>query len=148
MAKFDADKLVSKVTVEEVIKIRENLIGLFNMEVKAKEVYFQELRRFDGREFETIKWLADQETRHIQIIESVLSKANIIVKEQRLVAQKFGSDPVEIIKYDLAFEDVAVKAYANAAKNTTGALSELLSGLMDEELIHVEKLRTYLPSKK
>lgn len=147
MAKFDADKLVSNVKAEEVIKVRESLIGLFNMEVKAKEVYFQELRRFDGAEFETIKWLADQETRHIQIIESVLSKANIIVREQRLVAQKFGSDPVEIIKYDLAFEDVAVKAYKEAAKNTTGALSELLSGLMDEEIIHVEKLKTYLPSK-
>ncbi len=60
MAKFDADKLLSKVTEGEVLKAKEDLIDLFNMEVKSRDVYFQELRRFEGSEFETIKWLTDQ----------------------------------------------------------------------------------------
>jgi rubrerythrin len=57
---------------------------------------------------------------------------------------KFDSDTEKIIKYDLAFEDAAVKSFLSASKKTTGALSELLSGLMDEEVVHVEKLKKYI----
>ena len=144
MVEFNADILLTKVTGEEVLKAQSDLIYLFKMEVKARDVYFQELRRFEGSEFETIKWLVDQEARHIQLIESVLSKANIIVKEQKTPTPKFDSDPKEIIKYDLLFEDVAVKTYSAAAKKTSGALSELLNGLMDEEKVHVDRLNKYL----
>ncbi len=144
MAKFDADKLMSNITGAEVLKAKEDLIYLFNMEVKARDVYFQELRKFEGSQFETIKWLADQEAKHIQIIESLLSKANVIVKEQRTQTPKFDSNIEKIIKFDLAFEDAAVKSFLSASKKTTGALSELLSGLMDEEIVHVEKLKKYI----
>ena len=144
MVEFNADILLNKVTEDEVLKAQGDLINLFKMEVKARDIYFQELRRFEGSEFETIKWLSDQEARHIQIIESILSKANIIVKEQRTPTPKFDSDTREIIKYDLLFEDVAVKTYSDAAKKTSGALSELLDGLMDEEKVHVDRLNKYL----
>jgi rubrerythrin len=132
IADFNADELLTKVTGEEVLKAQSDLLYLFKMEVKARDVYFQELRRFEGREFETIKWLSDQEAKHIQIIESILSKANIIVKEQKTPAPKFDSDTKEILKYDILFEDVAVKAYSSAAKKTSGPLSVLLNGLMNE----------------
>jgi rubrerythrin len=144
MAKFDADKLLSNITGAEVLKAKEDLIYLFNMEVKSRDIYFQELRKFEGSQFETIKWLADQEAKHIQIIESLLSKANVIVKEQRTQTPKFDSDIEKIIKFDLVFEDAAVKSFLSASKKTTGALSELLSGLMDEEIVHVEKLKKYI----
>ena len=144
MADFNADILLTKVTGEEVLKAQSDLIYLFKMEVKARDIYFQELRRFEGLEFETIKWLSDQEARHIQIIETILSKANISVKEQKTPAPKFDSDTKEIIKYDILFEDTAVKTFSAAAKKTSGALSELLNGLMDEEIIHVERLNKYL----
>jgi len=147
MAKFDADKLISKVSESEVLKAKTELIFLFNMEVKSRDIYFQELRKFEGGQFETIKWLCDQEAMHIQIIESILSKANIIVKEQQTVVPKFDSDTTKIIKYDLAFEDAAVKYFASASKKTTGPLSELLSALMDEEIIHVERLSKYIMNK-
>jgi rubrerythrin len=144
IADFNADELLTKVTGEEVLKAQSDLLYLFKMEVKARDVYFQELRRFEGREFETIKWLSDQEAKHIQIIESILSKANIIVKEQKTPAPKFDSDTKEILKYDILFEDVAVKAYSSAAKKTSGPLSVLLNGLMNEEIVHVERLNRYL----
>ena len=144
MVEFNADKLMTNITKEEVLKVKDELIYLFNMEVKARDVYFQELRKFEGSQFETIKWLVDQEARHIQILESVLSKANIIVKEQRTPSPKFSSDTTAIIKFDLSFEDAAVKSFLSASKKTSGALSELLSRLMDEEIIHVERLKKYV----
>jgi len=147
MTEFNADKLLSKVSGSEVLKAKEDLIYLFNMEVKARDTYFQELRKFEGSEFETIKWLTDQEARHIQIIESLLSKANILVKEQRTSTPKFGLDTKEIIKFDLTFEDAAVKSFSSASKKTSGALSELLSGLMNEEMVHVERLKKYILAK-
>ncbi|MFA6319705.1 MAG: hypothetical protein WCX66_02145 [archaeon] len=81
MSLVDEKKLIPKINSSEVIKIKKDLIELFNMEVLSRDNYFQQLRRFDGIEFETIKWLSEQEARHIQLLELVLSKANIIVRE-------------------------------------------------------------------
>jgi rubrerythrin len=144
MADFDLDKLIAKIDANEVIKAKNDLINLFNMEVKSRDIYFQELRRFEGSAFETIKWLSDQEARHIQILESVLSKANIVVKEQKTPETKFDTDTKKIITFDLAFEDSAVKSFESTSNKTTGALRELMKGLMDEEIVHTERLKKYI----
>ncbi|MCX6801098.1 MAG: hypothetical protein NTZ73_02825 [Candidatus Diapherotrites archaeon] len=134
---------IKKIPAEDINTIKNELIELFNMEVKARDTYFQELRRFEGIIFETIKWLSYQEARHIQIIQVILSRANIMVKEQKTIVIKMNPDQKEIIKYDLAFEDNAVNAYKNAAGKTKGELKKILSILMGEEVVHVERLKEY-----
>lgn len=144
MAEFDADELVLKVSKDSILKIKNELTSLFNMEVKSRDIYFQELRKFEGLEFETIKWLSEQEEKHVQILQNILNIANISVKAQRTDSPKFDSDTNKIILFDIAFEDEAVKQYTSAAANSSGPLSELLLGLMQEEVIHVQRLKKYI----
>ena len=140
----DIFSLISQIDSKEVIAVKTDLINLFNNEVIARDTYFQELRRFEGAAFETIKWLSDQEARHIQIIETILSRANILIKEPKTNIPKFSSNQKEIMKYDISFEDTAVKNFKQAASKTTGALSQILNTLMNEEIVHVERLKKYI----
>ena len=144
MSLVDEKKLIPKINSSEVIKIKKDLIELFNMEVLSRDNYFQQLRRFDGIEFETIKWLSEQEARHVQLLELVLSKANIIVKEKQTPEQRFNQTESEIISIDLEFEDKTTKQYDTAANKTMGALKELLLGIMKEEENHIERLKKYV----
>jgi rubrerythrin len=144
MSLVDEKKLIPKINSSEVIKIKKDLIVLFDMEVLARDSYFQQLRKFEGVEFETIKWLSDQEARHIQVLESVLSKANILVKEKQTPEQRFNQTESEIISIDLEFEDKTTKQYDTAANKTMGALKELLLGIMKEEENHIERLKKYV----
>lgn len=137
-------ELIKKILMEDVLKLKEDLIVLFDMEVLARDSYFQQLRKFEGVEFETIKWLSDQEARHIQVLESVLSKANILVKEKQTPEQRFNQTESEIISIDLEFEDKTTKQYDTAANKTMGALKELLLGIMKEEENHIERLKKYV----
>ncbi|MDD4128216.1 MAG: hypothetical protein PHY04_00570 [Candidatus ainarchaeum sp.] len=144
MSLVDEKKLIPKINSSEVIKIKKDLIELFDMEVLSRDNYFQQLRRFDGIEFETIKWLSEQEARHVQLLELVLSKANIIVKEKQTPEQRFNQTESEIISIDLEFEDKTTKQYDTAANKTMGALKELLLGIMKEEENHIERLKKYV----
>ncbi|MDD2531246.1 MAG: hypothetical protein PHO61_00980 [Candidatus ainarchaeum sp.] len=144
MSLVDEKKLIPKINSSEVIKIKKDLIELFDMEVLSRDNYFQQLRRFDGIEFETIKWLSEQEARHIQLLELVLSKANIIVKEKQTPEQRFNQTESEIISIDLEFENKTTKQYNTAANKTMGALKELLLGIMKEEENHIERLKKYV----
>jgi bacterioferritin (cytochrome b1) len=144
MSLVDEKKLIPKINSSEVIKIKKDLIELFDMEVLSRDNYFQQLRRFDGIEFETIKWLSEQEARHIQLLELVLSKANILVKEKQTPEQRFNQTESEIISIDLEFEDKTTKQYDTAANKTMGALKELLLGIMKEEENHIERLKKYV----
>jgi len=140
----DIFSMISQIDSKEVVLIKNDLLFLFNNEVTARDTYFQELRRFEGAAFETIKWLCDQEARHIQVIETILSKANILVKEPETNILKFSPDQKEIMKYDISFEAEAVKNFNQAAGKTTGALNQILLTLMNEEMVHVERLKKYL----
>ncbi|MDD3085679.1 MAG: hypothetical protein PHD80_01070 [Candidatus ainarchaeum sp.] len=144
MSLVDEKKLIPKINSSEVIKIKKDLIELFDMEVLSRDNYFQQLRRFDGIEFETIKWLSEQEARHVQLLELVLSKANILVKEKQTPEQRFNQTESEIISIDLEFEDKTTKQYDTAANKTMGALKELLLGIMKEEENHIERLKKYV----
>lgn len=144
MSLVDEKKLIPKINSSEVIKIKKDLIELFDMEVLSRDNYFQQLRRFDGIEFETIKWLSEQEARHIQLLELVLSKANILVKEKQTPEQRFNQTESEIISIDLEFEDKTTKQYDTTANKTMGALKELLLGIMKEEENHIERLKKYV----
>jgi bacterioferritin (cytochrome b1) len=144
MSLVDEKKLIPKINSSEVIKIKKDLIELFDMEVLSRDNYFQQLRRFDGIEFETIKWLSEQEAIHIQLLELVLSKANILVKEKQTPEQRFNQTESEIISIDLEFEDKTTKQYDTVANKTMGALKELLLGIMKEEENHIERLKKYV----
>ena len=140
----DTSALFTKATKEDVLKVKEELIKLYDWELTAKGVYFQEMRKFDGDIFETIKWLYEQEEWHTRAIGMLLNKANIIVKEHPVTLPKLGSDSNVILQMDVDFEHKTVLDYKATAAKTSGAVKEILLFIMDEEIHHVARLEEYL----
>jgi len=140
----DTSKLFLKVTKEDVLKVKDELIALYDWELTAKGVYFQEMRKFDGEIFETIKWLYEQEEWHTRAIGMLLNKANIIVKEHPVSIPKFGADSDKILQMDVDFEHKTVLDYKRTSAKTSGAVKEILWSIMEEEIVHVARLEEYL----
>jgi len=141
---YDFSSLLSEVKPSEVALLKEDLIMLFDSEVIARGQYFQEMRKFEGGIFETIKWLYEQEEWHVSAIEQILNKGNILVKEKEIKPMKFGNDEKKIIGIDLLFEEKTVKEYERVAAKANGAIKEILLNLMGEEYKHIERLKNYL----
>ncbi|MFA6269522.1 MAG: hypothetical protein WCW13_06130 [archaeon] len=141
---YDFGVLLGKITKEDVLGLKNDLIMLFDSEVIARGQYFQELRKFEGNIFETIKWLYQQEEWHVSAIEQILNKGNVLVKEKPLKPEKFGDDAMKIIKIDIIFEEKTVLQYKSVMEKAGGALKEILTNLMEEELVHVERLKKYV----
>ncbi len=136
--------LILNINSEEVMALEDLIRRLYNMEVFEKNLYFQELRKFDGEIFETVKWLSEQEESHVQILESVLSRANIIVKEISPKLPKLSSNDVEIIKMNVNNEHNAVERYNMVISKSNGALKKVLQHIMEEEIIHIKRLEKYV----
>ncbi|MFA5931690.1 MAG: hypothetical protein WC821_05280 [archaeon] len=141
---YDFNTSLKNASVEEITRLKDDLIMLFDEEVTARGTYFQEMRKFEGEIFETIKWLYEQEEWHVSALERILGKANIIVKEKTPKIENLGRDSIKIIKFDIDFEEVAVKNYTMVAAKATGGLKEILTGLMTEEIKHVKRLQDYV----
>jgi rubrerythrin len=144
MEKSEIKNSISKITKDEVLSLKDEIIGLYNMEVYEKNLYFQELRRFDGDIFETVKWLSEQEESHVQILESVLSRANILVKEANPKMPKLSTEGTEVIKMNISNENNAVVRYTTTINKSKGMLNAVLKHIMEEELIHIRRLEKYV----
>ena len=140
---YDFNTSLKNASVEEITRLKDDLIMLFDSEVVARGQYFQEMRKFEGEIFETIKWLYEQEEWHVSAIERILGKANIIVTEKPLKPINFGRDSIKIINLDIFFEEKTVKEYQSVAQKTNGGLKEILTNLMTEELKHIKRLQEY-----
>ncbi len=140
----DTSALFLKIKKEDVLKVKDDLIRLYDWELTARGVYFQEMRKFDGEIFETIKWLYEQEEWHTRAIGMLLNKANIIVKEHPVDVPKLSSDSNTIIQMDVDFEHKTVVDYKKTAAKTSGAVKEILLFIMQEEIRHVDRLEAYL----
>ena len=141
---YDFTVSLRNVSAQDALNAKDDLIGLFNSEVIARDMYFQEMRKFEGQIFETIKWLYEQELWHVSAMEMILSRGNVMVKENPTVKTDVGSDTSKIIKLDVLFEERTVEQYKNAAGKCKGALKEILENLMNEEIKHVERLKEFL----
>ncbi len=135
--------LISKIEEKDVLSVKNELLLLFGNEVYERNLYFQELRRFEGEIFETVKWLSEQEGTHALILQMILARGNIMTKED-IKPIKIISDKIKIIKMDIENERVAVQNYENAINKSSGALKEALTKIMEEEFEHIKRLQEYL----
>jgi rubrerythrin len=136
--------LLKKIESKDVLELKTDLIGLYNREVFERTLYNYELRKFEGEEFETVKWLAEQEETHVNILEQVLNRGNIRVEEEEVKLPKLPRDNMEVIKYDVDKENEAVKAYTGAINKSKGAVKIILSQIMGEEMVHIDRLRKFV----
>jgi hypothetical protein len=144
MAGVDITKTIEKISSADVLAVKNELIGLYNMEVYERNLYFQELRKFDGEIFETVKWLSMQEEGHVSVLEQVLTRGNVPVNEEKKANVKLSTDGIEIIKMNINNENTAVKNYTNTISKTNGPLKTVLEYIMGEELVHIERLKKYV----
>jgi len=137
-------KKIQSIEGRDVLAIKDDLILLYKSEIFERNLYFQEMRRFDGEELETIKWLSVQEETHANAIEMILSRADVVLAEPVTSVPKLSTDKKELIQFDLDTENKAVENYSKTISKSTGALREILTSLMQEELKHISRLRDYL----
>jgi rubrerythrin len=140
----EINEKIRKISEKEVLAVKEYLLELYNTELFERNLYFQEMRKFDGKELETIKWLSVQEETHANVLEMILSRANVMVKETPPVMPTLSSIKKEIIKMDIMNETRAVNNYITTIAKTTGNLREVLTEIMQEELKHIKRLEEYL----
>lgn len=145
------EDMVKDVVPSQVIELEAELMVLFKRELFERTYYFKQLQKFDGKIFDTIKWLVSEEEKHVQILRMVLARANIVAPEDSGVVPKVSDDQQTVIKTDIEFEKFTTNEYnltleklEPLVQKSDGVLKEILSHIRDEELYHIEILKQYL----
>jgi rubrerythrin len=138
-----AQELVPAVKKDEVFSLKSDLLALYSREIFERNLYFQELRKFEGEIFETIKWLSEQEENHVHIIENILNKANILVKENTPVLPRLETDTKKVIQLNISNENVSIQIYKKTIAKCSGPLKKILEEIMSEEFTHIKRLEEY-----
>jgi len=140
----EIESLVIKVPKGAILLLEGELVALHKMEVFARNLYFQELRRFEGDIFETIKWLYDQEDRHAYTLQFILTHAGIPTKDFSPLLPQLGRDADVMIEFDIKKEEEAMALYSKVIPKATGALKEIVQHFYDEEILHIQRLKEHL----
>ena len=146
---------VAEVQPSQVSELEDELMILFKREIFERTYYFRQLQKFDGKIFDTIKWLMGEEEKHVHILRMVLARANITAPEDSENVPKVPENQQDVIRTDIQFEEFTTKEYNQTlekleplVQKSDGALKEILSQIRDEELYHIELLKQYLEENK
>jgi hypothetical protein len=145
------EELIEKVPDSQIIELKEELIVLLNREIFEKTYYFRQLQKFEGKIFDTIKWLMNEEEKHIYFLSLLLMRVGVSVPTQVENLPKLPDDNQQVIISDIQFEQVTTQEYNDALdklepliEKTDGALKEILTHIRDEELYHIKLLSQYV----
>lgn len=145
------EELIEKVPESQLIELKEELIVLLNREIFEKTYYFRQLQKFEGKIFDTIKWLMNEEEKHIYLLSRLLLRIGVSVPTQVENIPKLPDDNQQVIISDIQFEEATTREYNTALdklepliEKTDGALKEILMHIRDEELYHIKLLSQYI----
>ena len=139
-------ELVYEVAGEEVQLIKNEITFLHERELFERHVYFQQTGKLSGDVVELLKQLNIQEEEHSYLLEIMLKKADLPVKEfkqEELV--KIVDYPLDAaIKYDIEQEKISAEGYTKAIDKSSGKIKQLLEHILQEEFEHIGLLEKYL----
>ena len=144
----DVKELCRKVSAEDVGMVLEDLEELFDNEVFEKYFYLDQLRKFEGIGFETIKWLAMQEEEHVHILYLLLCKVGLRPLDKKPELPQLESNSNKMIEVDIIKETETTMKYSKTISKTAGVLREVLEHIRGEELHHIEKLKEFLTDQR
>ena len=138
--------LAHTISGEEVLPLKDELTYLHERELFERHIYFRQASKLTGSIVEILKRLNAQEEEHAYLLQIMLEKANLAVKEyDELELVKIVDQPLNTaIAYDVEQENISANAYKKAIEKSTGKIKQVLEHILQEEFEHIGLLEKFL----
>ncbi|MFA5763727.1 MAG: hypothetical protein WC915_02855 [archaeon] len=143
--------MIDKIPNKSIDEIKDELFVLYKQEIFTKQLYFSQLRKFDGQILITLTYLSQQEEMHANTLKVLIDKINYPHEEEHdlLDQTKKRMELMQALFLDVKQEEIAQDEYETAInKSNDKTMKELLTLLLEQEYEHLRRLNEYVEKNK